>query len=292
MFICHSSDRRCQRRLPTILAFSLWLFCSPFRDCLRPCTPPGESRPPASWHDVLPENIVLRLCYKVLCMIAVSKSSVEHWRYLTERPIKKEWIEHKKMVMNRFENMNVTAGLVLTTSAVFVSTDPPSGPLMPYASNGSYVLQVCAFVAALISLMAGTSVLVIYDTCYANDRLLKSLMHSRWRRICCLILMAYPSLALAASTLALMTAFFIAGFASDKLFLKLMTAGTYLTLISLGVLAIYVFSPHLKEIVDGNDIDSHATDSHKPPNSEPKVNRDSGVFPDNHRKSDPSHSLA
>jgi predicted small integral membrane protein len=71
--------------------------------------------------------------------------------------------------------------------------------------------------------------------------------------------MAYPSLALAVSTLALLTglctrsdfksaiskafsAVFIAGFTSDKLFVKILTAVTYLTLALLGVLAVYVFS--------------------------------------------------
>ncbi|KAG1743834.1 hypothetical protein EDB19DRAFT_542445 [Suillus lakei] len=229
-------------------------------------TPLGESRPERissdgnngePWHDVLPKYAFLRLCYKALCMIAVSKSSVDHWHYLTERPIKKEWIAHKEMVINRFENMNVTAGLVLTTSAVFISTNPRKlflscrktkknliclfslayQPLMPYASHGSYILQVSSFVAALISLMTGTSVLIIYDTCYAHDRILKSLMHSRWRRVCCLILMAYPSLALAASTLALITAVLIAGLTSDKLFVKILAAVTYFTLIILVVLA-------------------------------------------------------
>ncbi|KAG1897840.1 uncharacterized protein F5891DRAFT_1191467 [Suillus fuscotomentosus] len=81
------------------------------------------------WHDVLPENIILCLCYKALCLIAVSKPSLDHWRYLIERPIKKEWIAHKEMVVNRFENMNITAGLVLTTTAVFVSTTPRKSSL-------------------------------------------------------------------------------------------------------------------------------------------------------------------
>jgi hypothetical protein len=145
---------------------------------------------------------------------------------------------------------------------------------------GSYILQVSAFVAALISLMTGTSVLIIYDTCYANTdmkRILRvchlpfmhssglsnnnhqSLKRSRLRLVCSLILMAYPSLALAVSTLALLTglsarpdlnsvvskafsAVFIAGFTSDKLFVKILTAVTYLTLVLLGVLALYVFS--------------------------------------------------
>ncbi|KAG1897839.1 uncharacterized protein F5891DRAFT_1046324 [Suillus fuscotomentosus] len=139
--------------------------------------------------------------------------------------------------------------------------------------------------------MIGTSVLIIYDTCYANDRVLKSLMNSRPRRICCLILMAYPSLALAVSTLALMTckfvctsqsrvvnintllAFFIAGFTSDKLFVKIMTATTYLALLFLGALAVYVFSERIKEIASHEE-DNHTTDI-----------RDSGISQDK-----PAHS--
>ncbi|KAG2745460.1 hypothetical protein P692DRAFT_201792959 [Suillus brevipes Sb2] len=213
-----------------------------------PNAPPPPSRRPVShgtrpWYDP-PQNPVWCLCFKALCMIAVSKPSVEHWDDLIRDQKKEEWVEHKKMVIDRLGNMNVTAGLVLTTSAVFISTQPPFQPLMPYAS-GSYILQVSSFVAALISLMTGTSVLIIYDTCYGNSdmkRILNSLKRSRLRLVCCLILMAYPSLALAVSTLALLTAVFIAGFTSDKLFVKILTAVTYLTLALLGVLAVYVFS--------------------------------------------------
>lgn len=194
-------------------------------------------------------------------MIAVSKPSVEHWDDLIRDEKKEEWVEHKKMVIDRLGNMNVTAGLVLTTSAVFISTQPPFQPLMPYASHGSYILQVASFVAALISLMTGTSVLIIYDTCYGNadmKRILKSLKRSRLRLVCCLILMAYPSLALAVSTLALLTAVFIAGFTSDKLFIKILTAITYLTLALLGVLAVYVFSaPWIDSMNDPNPADNN-----------------------------------
>lgn len=208
-------------------------------------------------------------------MIAVSKPSVEHWDDLIHDQKKEEWVEHKKMVIDRLGNMNVTAGLVLTTSAVFISTQPPFQPLMPYASHGSYILQVASFVAALISLMTGTSVLIIYDTCYGNSdmkRILNSLKRSRLRLVCCLILMAYPSLALAVSTLALLTAVFIAGFTSDKLFVKILTAVTYLTLALLGVLAVYVFSaPWIDSMNDQNP-----TDSHDRPSPEPKG--DSAVF--------------
>jgi hypothetical protein len=90
--------------------------------------PPGESRPPASWHDVLPKNKFWCLCYKALCMIAVSKSSVDHWRYLTERPIKKEWLAHREMVINRFENMNVTVRYRLCASSIILTYLVTGGP--------------------------------------------------------------------------------------------------------------------------------------------------------------------
>ncbi|KAG1743832.1 hypothetical protein EDB19DRAFT_541989 [Suillus lakei] len=152
----------------------------------------------------LPKNAFYRVFFKALCMIAVSKPSVEHWEELGQKSEEPKWDKHKKMVINRFQNMNVTAGLVLTTSAVFISTTPPNQTLIPYASHGSYILQVSSFIAALISLMTGTSVLIIYDNCYAHKGILEAFKRSRRRLIFCLILMAFPSLALAVSTLALM----------------------------------------------------------------------------------------
>lgn len=225
-----------------------------------PSPSPVGTHPLRAWHDP-PRHPFWCLCFKALCLIAVSKPSVEHWDDLIHDRKREEWVEHKKMVTERLGNMNLTAGLVLTTSAVFISTQPPFQPLMPYASHGSYILQVSSFVAALISLMTGTSVLIIYDTCYANadmKRILKSLKRSRLRLVCSLILMAYPSLALAVSTLALLTAVFIAGFTSDKLFVKILTAFTYLTLALLGVLAVYVFSaPWIDDMNAPYPADSH-----------------------------------
>ncbi|KAG1880860.1 hypothetical protein F4604DRAFT_1922495 [Suillus subluteus] len=107
-----------------------------------PSAPRIPSRTPASdgtqplraWHDP-PRHPLLCLCFKALCLIAISKPSVEHWDDLIHDRNREEWVEHKKMVTDRLANMNVTAGLVLTTSAVFISTQPPFQPLMPYAST-------------------------------------------------------------------------------------------------------------------------------------------------------------
>lgn len=165
--------------------------------------------------------------------------------------------KHKKMLINRFENMNITAGLVLTSSAVFISTSPPIQSLIPYANQGSYILQVISFVAALMSLMTGTSVLIIYDSCYAHERILESCKESRWRLICCLLLMAFPTLALVVSTLALMSAIYIAGLTSDKLFVKVLTGASCGIFLLLVVLAIYVFeAPKKAAYATGNVMDN------------------------------------
>ncbi|KAG1772514.1 hypothetical protein EV702DRAFT_625948 [Suillus placidus] len=212
---------------------------------------PSSSSNDSQWC-ALPENPFCRVFFKALCMIAISKSSVTHWEELRQNPEQPKWDKQKKMVINRFENMNIVAGLVLTSSAVFISTSPPTQSFIPYGNQGSYILEVMSFVAALISLMTGTSVLIIYDTCYAHKDVLESFKESRLRLVCCLILMAFPSLALVVSTLALMTAVFTTGFISDKLVVKVLTAGICTIFVALAGLAIYVFKAPIKKAVDGN----------------------------------------
>ncbi|KAG2066636.1 hypothetical protein BDR04DRAFT_1233906 [Suillus decipiens] len=57
----------------------------------------------------LPENPFCRVCFKTLCMLAISKSPVEHWKDLLDRPKQAKWKNQKKMVLKRFENMNLIA---------------------------------------------------------------------------------------------------------------------------------------------------------------------------------------
>lgn len=224
-------------------------------------TPPTSSHHDNSWC-APSKHVFFRGCYKLLCMIAISRSSVEHWEELRQISIEsrqnpevherssteEQWEKHKKMVIARFQNMNITAGLVLTSSTVFISTNPPIELLVPYANYVSYTLEVFSFVAALISLIVGTSVVIIYDPCYAHADILESFKESRLRLICCLMLMAFPSLALVASTLALMAAVFIAGITSDKVFMKVMSAITCVIIYILLMVAFYVFSTPLKKV--------------------------------------------
>jgi hypothetical protein len=52
-------------------------------------------------------------------MVAISKPSVEHWEELMQNSAKpkqkmteEQWEKHKKLVVNRFDNMNVTVSII------------------------------------------------------------------------------------------------------------------------------------------------------------------------------------
>ncbi|KAG2050137.1 hypothetical protein BDR06DRAFT_1011585 [Suillus hirtellus] len=196
----------------------------------------------------LPKHRIPRIFFKALCIVAISKSSVEHWEELRQNPKADNWDTHKKMVLKRYENMNITAGLVLTSSAVFISTNPRNNPISSLRKL-SYTLELFSFIAALISLIIGTFVVIIYDPCYAHEDILGSFKKSRTRLICCLVLMASPSLSLVFSTATLMIAIFIAGFTSDKVFVQSLIGATCGTVFFLVLLAICIFKAHLMSAI-------------------------------------------
>jgi len=54
---------------------------------------------------------------------------------------------------------------VLTSSAVFVSTQPPLGSFVPYTIRGCYILALGSFAHALGGLLCGLAVVNIYGAC-------------------------------------------------------------------------------------------------------------------------------
>jgi hypothetical protein len=55
-----------------------------------------------------PEQPVFGLVFKVLCIIAVSRTSLDHWRNI-EGP---EWKEHTQAMINRFNYSNITVSFI------------------------------------------------------------------------------------------------------------------------------------------------------------------------------------
>lgn len=154
------------------------------------------------------------------------------------------------MMVNRFQNSNVTAGLVLATTTLFLSSEPPMVRLMAYGTPISYIFAMVAFGAALLSVISGAAVLIIYETSTTHKDM-ESLKHmSRHQVIALLLWLAYPSICLSFATFFLFVSIFIACFWSDNITVNIITILACLAFLANGALTIYVYSVVGKQPVD------------------------------------------
>ncbi|KAG2127938.1 uncharacterized protein EDB93DRAFT_1185676 [Suillus bovinus] len=130
-----------------------------------------------------------------------------------------EWEKHRKISVDRLNNTNIVAGLVLTTSAIFVSTQPPLTSFLPYTIRGCYVLALGSFAHALGGLLSGLAVVNIYGSC---DRIWakRVLTSTRFRLCCTLLFMGWPTVSLTLSIMFLMLSLMIACYASGVWWLQ------------------------------------------------------------------------
>ncbi|KAG1818223.1 uncharacterized protein BJ212DRAFT_130221 [Suillus subaureus] len=106
------------------------------------------------------------LAFRILCLIAITRPSlgVHCW---VSKSDDKEWEKHRKMVCDKLNASNIAAGLILTTSAVYLTTQPPPTEmnLLPYTTLASYIFSILSFVQALASMLAGVAVIAVYESC-------------------------------------------------------------------------------------------------------------------------------
>ncbi|KAG2367018.1 hypothetical protein BDR07DRAFT_1394623 [Suillus spraguei] len=63
------------------------------------------------------------ILFRILCLISMGRSSLKyHWKSKTNDD---EWVKHRKAFIDRLNNTNIVAGLVLTTSAVLFQHNRP-----------------------------------------------------------------------------------------------------------------------------------------------------------------------
>ncbi|KAG2158131.1 uncharacterized protein EDB93DRAFT_1123076 [Suillus bovinus] len=195
-----------------------------------------------------PNNPILKLAFKILCIIAVSRESLDHWKDTKN----KDWKQHVSIMVNRFQNTNVTAGLVLATTALFLSSVPPIEHLMAYNSSISYIFAMISFGAALLSVISGSAVLVIYETSTAHKDMETLRYMPRHQVIALLLWLAYPSICLSIATCFLFVSIFIACFWSDNSVVNIITILSCVAFLAHGVLTIYVTSVVGRKPVDNN----------------------------------------
>ncbi|KAG1879314.1 hypothetical protein C8R48DRAFT_830015 [Suillus tomentosus] len=202
-----------------------------------------------------PNNPILRLAFKILCVIAVSRESLDHW----EDTKKKEWKDHVSIMVNRFQNTNITAGLVLATATLFLSSVPPIEHLMAYNFSISYIFAMVSFGAALLSVISGSAVLVIYETSTAHKDMETLKRMPRHQVIALLLWLAYPSVCLSIASCCLFVSIFIACFWSGNSTVNTITVLACLAFLSNGGLTLYVFSVVGEKRVDDQKSLTHTS---------------------------------
>ncbi|KAG2052584.1 hypothetical protein BDR06DRAFT_957655 [Suillus hirtellus] len=145
-------------------------------------------------------------------------------------------------MVNRFQNSNVTAGLVLATTALLLTTNPPVTSLMVFDTATSYVFAMISFSAALLSLISGAAVVVIYETSTVHKDMEHLRDMSRCQIICLLLWLAYLSICLAVATCCLFVSLFIACFCSGNDLVQVITAIGRLAFVLNGILTLHVFN--------------------------------------------------
>lgn len=165
------------------------------------------------------EHPISSALFRALCLVSMARTSLKHhWKSKIDDD---KWEEHRKTCVDRLSNTNIAAGLVLTTSAVFVSTQPPLTSFLPYTIRICYTLALGSFAHALGGLLCGLAVVNIYEAC---DRLWAKdvLMGTRFRLCCTLLFISWPTISLTISIIFLMLSLLIACYASGLWWLQIL----------------------------------------------------------------------
>ncbi|KIJ08593.1 hypothetical protein PAXINDRAFT_18292 [Paxillus involutus ATCC 200175] len=164
-----------------------------------------------------PQHPFLKRLFQGLCLISVSRPSLEdHWESKRNQAA---WDAHKRLVCDRLSNSNIIGGLILTASAVFLSTLPPLPSFMAYTATGPYLLTLISFAHALGSMLTGNVVVLVYESC---DRMWAKnvLTADRFRLYAILVFLAWPGLSLGFSIIVLMIALLVSVFSSGLIWLQ------------------------------------------------------------------------
>ncbi|KAL4255569.1 hypothetical protein AB1N83_013057 [Pleurotus pulmonarius] len=179
------------------------------RQTHRPMTPENistiascEGSMPSHWRDdfALPEPFltIVRGLMSLSLSMTLGHSSLEPvWEICLAGG--KEWVEFKDRVYDRITNLIVFGGLLLSASAAFMTTEPPVNGLLDYNQRWPYILMCLSLNLSLCGLVEGC--VVVYVTASCSARWFQdSLMSSRSRIMCTLIIIMYPGASIGVST--------------------------------------------------------------------------------------------
>ncbi|KAA1477606.1 hypothetical protein DENSPDRAFT_615771 [Dentipellis sp. KUC8613] len=174
-----------------------------------------------------PLDVVLEIAFRVLCLVSLGHPNLTAvWNICNSD--EDTWIRAKDRLWNRINTITIIAGLLLGSTAAFATTSPPRPDLVDYTTLGSYRCTMASFGITLGSLVVGSTVMFVMTKCHAKW-FRETLMGSRSRVCCTLIIVAYPFVMIGAATVILALGLLAAAWRSQDPVLH--TGGPFMVLV-------------------------------------------------------------
>ncbi|KIJ61278.1 hypothetical protein HYDPIDRAFT_116298, partial [Hydnomerulius pinastri MD-312] len=136
-----------------------------------------------------PLSYLRSAAWAFLCLASVSKPDLnDHW---ISKQTDELWQKQSDVIVSRLGNSNTAAGLILATTAVFMTTVPPM-QTWNYLEQAPNFLCYLALCHALMSIWFGSWLMIVYQTT-TRKWAVEVLMKNRLRLTCSLILMSLPT---------------------------------------------------------------------------------------------------
>ncbi|GJE84090.1 hypothetical protein PsYK624_001650 [Phanerochaete sordida] len=151
---------------------------------------------PDHWNLNFTENapkfvrLPLRVFLKLLCLASLGHASMEsYWKVCRED--ERTWLESTDRLMDRLNAIVLVAGLVLSSTAAFVTTAPPTDGDFNYNVYAAYILLLISFLSSLGTLMVGAGIAFVLAKC-DRDWFVDTHLGSQSRILCTMYIIAYP----------------------------------------------------------------------------------------------------
>lgn len=188
-------------------------------------TDPDESffnKFPRNWK--VPESFILRHMFKLCCLIFTWRSDL-HWLHnlLAEG---NTWEELHRQYLTQLNQVSIVQGLVLTTTAVFISSNPPLRADVNYTSQASYACLAESLVFSLFGLLFQLRISAA-GFLFQKRSAAEIIIERRWRIFWHLLGLAVPIVIFGISVVLLLIAIVLTGFASNSDSVKLYLSITF-----------------------------------------------------------------
>ncbi|KAI0032638.1 hypothetical protein K488DRAFT_85680 [Vararia minispora EC-137] len=166
----------------------------------------GPSRRPCADHLRLkfpgtrqPFRAIIEKTFAFLCLVAYGEKDLHDIWEVAHRDTcsRTEWLEQIKPLTDRLATICILAGLLVSTTAAFITTTPPVPSMFDYTVEGIYGCLLCSFAIILGGLAVGTIILFIMTKC-DQDWFRQMHLSSRSRIICLTVILAYPFISIMA----------------------------------------------------------------------------------------------